>query len=99
VSAPGIRPATKEVAVPNPSIKDEKTYREVRKSGASKEKAARVANASAGRGRTKVAARGGGSSNYDDMTRDELYQRAKKVGIPGRSTKTKGQLVDALRNH
>jgi len=84
--------------VPNPSIKDEKTYREVRKSGASKEKAARVANASAGQGRKKVAARGR-SSNYDDMTRDELYQRAKKVGIPGRSSMTKDQLVDALRNH
>jgi hypothetical protein len=85
--------------VPNPSIKDEKTYREVRKSGASKEKAARIANASAGQGRKKVAARGGRSSNYDDMTRDELYQRAKKVGIPGRSSMTKDQLVDALRNH
>jgi hypothetical protein len=85
--------------VPNPSIKDEKTYREVRKSGASKEKAARIANASAGQGRKKVAARGGRSSGYDDMTRDELYQRAKKVGIPGRSSMTKDQLVDALRNH
>ena len=53
--------------MPNPSIKDEKTYREVRKSGASKEKAARIANASAGQGRKKVAKRGGKSSNYDDM--------------------------------
>jgi hypothetical protein len=85
--------------VPNPSIKDEKTYREVRKSGASKEKAARIANASAGQGRSKVAKRGGSSSSYDDMTRDELYQRAKKVGISGRSTMSKDQLIDALRNH
>ena len=85
--------------MPNPSIKDEKTYREVRKSGASKEKSARIANASAGQGRKKVATRGGKSSNYDDMTKDELYQRAKKVGITGRSGMSKRELIDALRNH
>ena len=85
--------------MPNPSIKDEKTYQEVRKSGASKEKSARIANASAGQGRKKVAERGGKSSSYDDMTRDELYQRAKKVGIPGRSAMTKGELIKVLRNH
>ncbi len=83
----------------NPSIKDEKTYREVRKSGASKEKAARIANASAAEGRKKVAARGGSSSAYEDMTKDELYQRAKKVGIPGRSSMSKRDLISALRNH
>lgn len=85
--------------MPNPSIKDEKTYQEVRKSGASKEKSARIANASAGQGRKKVATRGGKSSNYDDMTKDELYQRAKKVGITGRSGMSKRELTDALRNH
>jgi hypothetical protein len=85
--------------MPNPSIKDEKTYQEVRKSGASKEKAARIANASAGQGRKKVAKRGGKSSSYDDMTKEELYQRAKRVGIPGRSTMTKGALIKALRDH
>jgi hypothetical protein len=85
--------------MPNPSIKDEKTYREVRKSGASKEKAARIANASAGQGRKKVAARGGASGSYDDMTKEQLYQRAKKVGIAGRSGMSKRQLIDALRNH
>jgi hypothetical protein len=85
--------------VPNPSIKDEKTYREVRKSGASKEKAARVANASAGQGRKAVARRGGKASDYEDMTKDELYQRAKRVGITGRSAMSKDELIDALRNH
>jgi hypothetical protein len=85
--------------MPNPSIKDEKTYQEVRKSGASKEKAARIANASAGQGRKKVATRGGKSSNYDDMTKDELYQRAKEVGIAGRSGMSKRELIDTLRNH
>lgn len=85
--------------MPNSSIKDEKTYKEVRKSGASKEKAARIANASAAQGRKTVAARGGRSSSYEDMTKQELYDRAKEVGIPGRSTMTKDELVKALRNH
>jgi hypothetical protein len=85
--------------VPNASIRDEKTYEEVRKSGASEEKAARVANAAANEGRSKVSKRGGKSSSYDDMTKAELYERAKKVGIAGRSTMSKAQLTKALRNH
>ena len=35
-------------SVPRVQIKDEKTYRELRKQGESKEKSARIANASAG---------------------------------------------------
>jgi hypothetical protein len=58
-----------------------------------------VANASAGQGRSKVSRRGGKSGSYDDMTKEELYQRAKKVGISGRSSMSKTQLVNALRNH
>ena len=85
--------------MPNPSIKDEKTYEKVRESGASKQKAARVANAAAGQGRKKVAKRGGKSSSYDDMTKDELLDRAREVGIKGRSSMSKKDLVDALRNH
>lgn len=86
-------------AVPNPSIKDEKVYEKVREQGASKEKAARIANAAAGQGRKKVAKRGGRSSSYDDMSKEELYERAKKVGIKGRSDMNKEQLVKALREH
>ena len=86
-------------AMPNPSIKDEKTYEEVRKSGASKEKAARVANAAANEGRSTVSRRGGRSSIYEDMTKSELYDRAKKVGLAWRSTMSKSQLVKALRDH
>jgi hypothetical protein len=71
----------------------------VRKSGASKEKAGRLANAAANEGRSTVSRRGGTSSSYDDMTKAELYARAKKVGIAGRSTMSKAQLTKALRNH
>jgi len=79
--------------MPNSSIKDEMTYEKVRKSGASKENAARVANAAANEGRSKVGKRGGKSSSYDDMTKAELYERAKKVGIAGRSNMSKEQLT------
>lgn len=85
--------------MPNSSIKDEKVYEKVRKSGASKEKAARVANASAKEGRSKVSKRGGRSSKYEDMTKNELYDRAKKVGIAGRSNMSKSELMKALRDH
>lgn len=62
-------------------------------------KAARIANASAALGRTTVAARGGRSPAYEDMTKDDLYDRAKTVGITGRSRMTKPELIDALRHH
>lgn len=84
--------------MPNPSIKDEKTYQKVREQGASKQKAARIANASAGEGRSTVSRRGGQSPKYEDMTKDELYQRARKVGVKGRSSMSKDQLVKALRD-
>jgi hypothetical protein len=85
--------------MPNASIKDEKVYKELRKDGASKEKAARIANASARDGRSAVGKRGGKAGDYEDMTKDELLQRARKVGIDGRSKMNKSQLIKALRNH
>jgi hypothetical protein len=81
------------------SVKDEKTYEKVKESGASNEKAARIANAAAGQGRRKVAKKGGRSAKYDDMKKGELLDRAKEVGIKGRSKMSKKDLVDALRNH
>jgi hypothetical protein len=88
-----------EVVVAGTSVKDKKTYKKVRESGASKEKAARIANAAAGQGRKKVAAKGGKSSKYDDMKKGELLDRAKEVGIKGRSKMSKKDLVKALREH
>lgn len=71
----------------------------MRRQGASKEKAARIANAAANSGRSSVGRRGGRSSSYEDMTKKELYDRAKKVGIEGRSTMSKPELISSLRNH
>ena len=85
--------------MPNASIKDEKVYEEVRKSGASKEKAARIANAAARDGRSAVGTRGGRSGDYEDQTKEQLLKQARKVGIEGRSKMNKSELIKALRNH
>jgi hypothetical protein len=37
-------------------------------------------------------------SNLEDMTKDELYERAQKADIPGRSEMTKSELIKALRS-
>jgi Rho termination factor, N-terminal domain len=85
--------------MPNSSIKDEKTYSKLRKHGESKEKSARIANAAAAKGKSKVGAKGGHSGSYADWSVDRLRKRASEIGIKGRSKMTKQQLVDALRNH
>jgi hypothetical protein len=80
-----------------PSVKDDKTYEALRSDGASKEKAARIANAKAGGG--KPSKKGGKAPSYEDQSKDQLLKRAREIGIEGRSKMDKGQLVDALRNH
>jgi hypothetical protein len=80
-------------------IKDEKTYKKLRDKGASKNKAARIANAAAGSSRSKVARKGGKSGSYDDWSKKDLVAKAKDVGIKGRSTMSKPELIKALRNH
>jgi hypothetical protein len=79
------------------SVKDDKTYEGLRKSGASKEKAARIANAKSGGG--KPSRKGGKAASYEDQTKDQLMKKARDVGIDGRSNMNKGELIDALRNH
>ena len=81
------------------SIKDDETYEKLRDQGASKEKAARIANAASNEGRSEVGSRGGQSGSYDDWTVDDLRQRAQELDIEGRSSMTKDELIEALRNH
>jgi hypothetical protein len=85
--------------MPNSSIKDERQYRALRREGASKEKAARIANASAGSSRSSTGRKGGSSGSYEDWSKSDLYDKAKQVGIDGRSSMSKGELIKALRNH
>jgi hypothetical protein len=84
---------------PGPSVLDPATYEALRDEGASKEKAARIANASAARGRSAVGAKGGRSGSYDDWTVEDLRKRARELGISGYSGKRKAELIDLLRNH
>jgi Rho termination factor, N-terminal domain len=84
--------------MPKSQIKDKKTYRKLRKHGAGKEKAARIANAAAGSSRKKVASKGGRSGSYDDWSKADLLKRAKEIGVKGRSAMKKSDLIAALRH-
>jgi hypothetical protein len=85
--------------MPNPSIKDEEMYEELRKQGDSQEKAARISNAAAARGRSSVGRSGGRSGSYDSWTVVELRARAKELGIKGYTGLNKSDLIYELRNH
>ncbi|SKC51225.1 DUF7218 family protein [Krasilnikoviella flava] len=82
-----------------PSVKDKELYEELRDEGNSKEKSARIANAAAARGRSKVGEKGGKSGSYDDWTVADLRKRASEIDIEGRSSMRKAELVKALRSH
>ncbi|MEQ5826156.1 Rho termination factor [Sulfitobacter sp. NFXS29] len=84
--------------MPNSSIKDEETYKSLREDGASKEKAARIANAQANDSQ-HPGKKGGKQPPYEDWTKDDLYDRAQELGIEGRSGMDKDALIEALRNH
>ena len=84
--------------MPTPQIKDEKTYQALRREGAGKEKAARIANSAAATSRAGVGRRGGKAGTYEDRSRDDLYAEARKIGIEGRSKMSKQQLIKALRS-
>jgi hypothetical protein len=85
--------------MPRSQIKDEKTYQKLREKGESKEKSARIANASAASSKSTVGKRGGKSPSYDDWSKQDLVKRAKEIGIKGRSRMSKAELVKALRDH
>jgi len=84
---------------PGPSVKDDETYEALRDEGASKEKAARIANAAANSSRESVGRKGGSSPSYDEWSKQDLEKRAREIGIEGRSGMTKSELIEALRHH
>jgi hypothetical protein len=74
---------SKEKPVPRAQIKDEKTYRKLNDQGESKEGSARIANAAAATSRSQ----------------QDLVRRAREIGIKGRSTMSRAELIKALRDH
>lgn len=76
-----------------PSVKDDERYEALREDGVSKEKAARIANTP-----PKEMDDRGGPGAYEDWTKEQLYDKAKDVGIEGRSKMSKRELISALRH-
>lgn len=76
-----------------PQIKNDKLYEDLRADGASKEKAARIANAKAAGTLDHEGTR------LEDRSKDALYDEAKELGIEGRSKMDKDELIGAVRGH
>lgn len=76
-----------------PSIKNDAQYEKLLEEGMSKEKAARIANT------PDSGKKGGKAEKYEERTKEELYEKAKQIGIDGRSSMNKEELIKALRNH
>lgn len=74
-------------------IQNEAQYEALRDKGYSKQKSARIANTS------DSGQKGGAGKKYEDRSKKELYQKAKEVGIAGRSKMNKNELIKALRNN
>lgn len=91
--------ASSSSAAGDPRLKDPELYESLRSDGASQEKAARISNAAAQRGRSAVGKKGGQSGNYDDWTVDDLTSRARELDLHGYSRLTKAKLIELLREH
>ncbi len=81
--------------MPNVQVKNENQYQTLLEIGYSKEKAARIANMDDAEGSEKA----GNAKPYEEWTREELYQQARKVGVEGRSYMNKRNLIKSLRNN
>jgi hypothetical protein len=68
-------------------IKNEDQYRALRDQGMPKSKAARIANADVDHD----------ARPYENRTKKELYDQARKLKIDGRSNMNKDELIKALR--
>jgi hypothetical protein len=81
-----------------PQIKDDAKYEALRDKGMSKEKAARISNAQANPD-MHPSEKGGKQPPYEEWTKDQLYRRAKEIGVEVKSSMRKDELIDRLRNH
>lgn len=74
-------------------IKNDALYEKLRGDGASKEKAARIANAQAN------GSLDSGGGRLEERSKADLYAEAQAIGIEGRSKMDKAALVKAIREH
>jgi Rho termination factor, N-terminal domain. len=74
-----------------PSIKNEEQYEALRDKGMSQEKAARIANTE------DSGKKGGKAKPYEERTKEDLYEQVQSIGIEGRSSMNKKELIEALR--
>jgi hypothetical protein len=81
-----------------PQIKDDAKYEALRDKGMSKEKAARISNAQANPD-MHPSEKGGKQPPYEEWAKDQLYRRAKEIGVEVKSSMRKDELIDTLRNH
>lgn len=79
------------------SIKDKDTYEALRKDGASKAKAAAIANAQAN-DNMSPSKKGGKAAPYEERTKEDLLALARERAVSGRSKMTKEELIKALRD-
>ncbi|REG88327.1 DUF7218 family protein [Algoriphagus antarcticus] len=74
------------------SIKNDEKYEALLNEGMSKTKAARISNT------PNSGKKGGKAKEYEERSKQQLYEKAKEVGIEGRSKMSKPELISALRN-
>jgi hypothetical protein len=94
--------ASKKSLKDNTSIKKPEVYEALRAQGASPEKAARISNAQAKygtKGENAPSTKGGKSPDYEEWRRDDLYAKAREIGISGLSRSSKSDIIHALRTH
>ena len=84
--------------MPTPQIKDERTYQALRREGNSEE-----IGPDRQRGRQQLAQGSWRPRRQEPEVRgvdeEQLAERAREIGIKGRSSMSKPQLISALRNH
>jgi hypothetical protein len=95
--------------MPSWTTKDERQYEHVQESelerGQPEERAEEIAARTVDQQRSRerrtpsrrTQGTGRPSSRLEDRTRDELYQRARQLGIRGRSAMDKAELIAAIR--
>ena len=74
-----------------PQIKDDAQYEALRRKGYSKGKSAAIANA------PEAEEHGGHASKYEERSKQDLYEQAKRLDIEGRSKMSKSELIAVLR--